>query len=544
MVLVVAGTASSWAQSFEDIRLEREARLAVFQNVKAYSSNASIGNAYEADDFLNLFSDTVANHVVDFPMFNNVEEAELVPIKKYMRMYRSLFKERTRGMSLHLNHMKYQRSGPHLEIRAFVTKTFKGTTPENEWRFEDPLFERNLEIVWRCTDYLDLLNHWENPMDSIGRKKRKPKLDFRIQEVRWHASQGQNHVMLVKEAGLEAVTCGEPEIVRGDFQGGAIYVSESPRWVIRDSTGANSDTEILAPYFSASDSPSTILEARSFQTNADKRPWSWSLSTGASGAALKWVDSDHAENIEARSPFGSSVMASIGWAIEQTHKRVIDLWLGAGASMQRHHLKAQNVYFEEPEIDPDNFTYLRQTNGTQWTESLSETMGTVSLGVRYLERFKLSEDGSMTYFGVSAGISHSVKTSTSFDNSSSVIRQGYYEGLYGITIDENGIYDFGSYSASGAEANTSWSSASAVPIHGICARKRDPLTPWMTWIEVGPSLHFRTGTPSEEGPFISNSQLHSAFHEANRYTFVNLDVQVGIRKRIGWNTIEPCPPQP
>jgi hypothetical protein len=121
-----------------------------------------------------------------------------------------------------------------------------------------------------------------------------------------------------------------------------------------------------------------------------------------------------------------------------------------------------------------------------------------------------------------------------------VIRQGFYEDLYGITIDENGIYDFGAYSASGSSANASWSSASCISIHPIYARKMKSTSPWITWLQVGPSLHIRSGLPSESGPFISNSQLRSAFLESNQFSFVNLDLRFGVRKRIGWKTIDPC----
>ena len=543
LLLACLGATPSFAQLLEDARLEREARLAVFLNVKAYSSNASVGNAYESDDFMGLFSDTTVAHVIDFPMFNNVSAAETVSVAKYVRMYQSLFKDRTRGMSLDLKHMTYSQAEGHLEIRSYVTKTFKGSTKENEWRFEDSVFERNLEMVWRCTNHGDLLDHWDNPMDSYGRKKATPKLDFRIHEVRWHRSQKDKWVMMVNEGGLQAVSCGETEILRSSVPGKAIYVSESPNWVVRDSIGARADTKTSSPVFSVNDSPSIILEARSLQAKADSRPWSWGL-TAAVRITSGNVDSEHVDDISTGSNVGAAFMASLGWAIVQNHEEILDVWIGAGASVQQHDLNAGSVYFEEQATDPDYFAYLRQTRAEGWNESLSETLGALSLGMRYLKRISIDPKGGMNYVGLSAGMTQFMQASTSFENSSTVIRQGYYEALFGITIDENGIYDFGTYNASGKSSSTSWSSASAFPIHAVFARKRNALTPWMTLIEVGPSFHSRIGKPSTEGPFVSNSQLRSAFLESNQFTFVNLDVRIGIRKRIGWNTIDPCDPQP
>ena len=544
LLLTVAGSTSSWAQSHEDIRLEREARLAVYKNVKEYSSNTTMINSNESDDFRGLFSDTAALHVVDLPMFNNARNGESLPVIEYIRLYQSLFNKKTRKMSLSLKNMTYFRSSTHLEIRAFVTKTFKGQTSLNQWRFDDPAFEQNLEMVWHCTNFQDLLNHWANPLDSYNRRKKKPTLEFRIQEIVWHTSQQEKWVMLVNEGGLQAETCGEVEIIRGLQPDLAIYVSESPIWVIRDSTGSKSDTKLEVPVFRPDDSPSTILEAQSFKDEAKTRPMSWSLGIGTSTGMLGQVNSNHAENITTRSPMGASLTASLGWTLLRTSDKIVDVWLGAAASTQRHQLSAERVYFAEADIDPDNFSYLRQTSGAEWDETLSETLGGLSLGLRYLKRIASDPSRPFAYFGMSSGATYAVHVSTSFDNSSTVVRQGYYEDLFGITIDENGIYDFGTFTASGEASNTSWSSAVAVPIHAVYARKRDALTPWMTWIQVGPSLHFRTGRPSEEGPFVSNSQLRSAFLESNRYSFVNLDFQFGIRKRIGWTTIDPCDPQP
>lgn len=544
LLLAMAGSTSSWAQSFEDIRLEREARLAVFQNVKVYSSNSGVLDSYELDPFMSLFSDNSAKHVIDFPMFNNKSAGEYLPVKDYIQLYQSLFTQGTRKMTLLLKHMTYRKNSDHLEIRAFVTKTFKGPTSVSQWSFDDPLFEQNLEMTWRCTNFQDLLDHWANPRDSNGRKKKKPKLEFKVHEISWHPSQQEKWVMLVNEGGLQAETCGEPEIIRGFQPDLAIYVSESPTWVIRDTTGSKSDTKLEVPVFGSGDSPSTILEAQSFKDEAKTRPLSWSLGVGVSTGMLGQLNSDHAENITTRSPMGASLTASLGWTLRRTSDKIVDVWLGAGASTQRHQLSAERVYFEESDIDPDNFSYLRQTSGAEWNETFSETLGSLSLGLRYLKRISSDPSQPIAYFGISSGVTYAMQASTSFDNSSTVVRQGYYEDLFGITIDENGIYDFGTFTASGESSNTSWSSAIAAPIHAVYAIKRDALTPWMTWFQVGPSLHSRTGTPSEEGPFVSNSQLRSAFLESNRYTFVNLDVQFGIRKRIGWNTIDPCDPQP
>ena len=142
LLLAVAGSTSSWAQSYEDIRLEREARLAVFKQVNRFSLLASVERS-KTGEFLSLFADSSTQHVVDFPMFNSVKTEESLPVEEYILRYQSLF-TKTRWIELDLKNMNYRRSAETLEIRAFVTKKFMGATFIHNWRFDDPLFERNL----------------------------------------------------------------------------------------------------------------------------------------------------------------------------------------------------------------------------------------------------------------------------------------------------------------------------------------------------------------------------------------------------------------
>ena len=536
LLLAVAGSTSSRAQSYEDIRLEREARLAVLMKIDDYRVASRLNKQKRRTRFQELFSDDGANHVVDLPMFNNVGRGASLSPNQYADLYDKCFNINNRRIHLNVDLLTYRQTPEHLEVRAYITKSFKGSTTGDQWEFEAPIFDRELEMIWLCQNHNDVLRFWRGDKEANNSE-----LEFRLKQVKWNDAQQGKYVSLVNENDLRAESCGELIVVPGKSSRLAIYVSDSPILVIRDSTGTWADTKIEAKEFDTADGPEEVLRATSFESTAERKPWSLSISAGPSKSTLGRLDSEYSKIHTVNSLFGAAIDAKIGFALVQSHDMIFEVYLGTELAAQQHRLTANQVFFEEPEVDPDNFAYVRQTYGSQWTESLSEKLGGATFGVRYLKRReKWSQKDIMRYLGFSIGINQSAISATSFANSASVIRQGFYEELYGITIDDNGIYDFGAYSASGSEANASWSSASSLSIHPIYARKRKSTSPWITWLQVGPSIHRRNGLPSESGPFISNSQLRSAFLESNQFSFVNLDLRFGVRKRIGWKTIDPC----
>lgn len=536
LLFTVAGSTSSWAQSYEDLRLEREARLVVLKQIYEYQLTSRLNKPEKRTRFLGLFADNNAKHIVDLPMFNNVGIESFLTPSQYADLYNDYFNSDNRRMTLTPKLLRYRHTPEYIEVRAYVTKSFKGSTTGNQWKFQDPVFDCELEMIWQCQNHTDVLRFWSGEKEFANSE-----LEFRLKQVKWSDAQRGKYVTLVNENDLHAESCGELIVVPGQSSGLAIYVSDSPVLVIRDSTGTLADTRIEAREFETIDSPKEVLGAKSFESTAQRKPWSLSISAGPSKSILGKLESGYSETHDVNLLFGASIDASIGFALAQSHDMIFEVCLGTEMSAQRHSLVANQVFFEEPEVDPDNFAYTRQTYGSQWTESLSEKLGGATLSLRYLKRRKKwSQNDIIRYLGCSIGINQSVISTTSFDNSASVIRQGFYEELYGITIDENGIYDFGAYSASGSEEDVSWSSAISFSIHPIYARKRKSTSPWITWLQIGPSIHLRNGLPSESGPFISNSQLRSAFLESNQFSFVNLDLRFGVRKRIGWETIDPC----
>ncbi len=92
-------------------------------------------------------------------------------------------------------------------------------------------------------------------------------------------------------------------------------------------------------------------------------------------------------------------------------------------------------------IDPDAMEYERLTDVTLGQESLTSNTIFVGLGSAYnLGNFFMKTTVNGTY------------TTSHFEANADIQQRGHYPSLYGITIDDPGIYDFGAYSTSSAAA--------------------------------------------------------------------------------------------
>ena len=92
-------------------------------------------------------------------------------------------------------------------------------------------------------------------------------------------------------------------------------------------------------------------------------------------------------------------------------------------------------------IDPDAMEYERLTDVILGRESLASNTIFVGLGSAYnVGNFFMKATVNGTY------------TKSRFEANADIQQRGHYPSLYGITIDDPGIYDFGAYSTSSAAA--------------------------------------------------------------------------------------------
>jgi hypothetical protein len=107
-------------------------------------------------------------------------------------------------------------------------------------------------------------------------------------------------------------------------------------------------------------------------------------------------------------------------------------------------------------IDPDGGNYLRTLLLENYTEQQLVEMQTVFGQLELRFKRKLT-DKLIVIVAPAIGMGQVTVNSATFANSADATYSGYYDDLFGITIAENGVYDFGDYSLSqtgNLESNT------------------------------------------------------------------------------------------
>jgi hypothetical protein len=128
----------------------------------------------------------------------------------------------------------------------------------------------------------------------------------------------------------------------------------------------------------------------------------------------------------------------------------LDIFLGVTYLNQRSDLTINQLTQSFDSSDPDGFNYSRVSTYTD----VKETLHFKSLGARFgcllppLWK-NLQFKGYFAFYP---------SPQFDFNNRTIAFHEGYYEDLFGITIDENQIYDYGLYSSGGNGSLSSLSS--------------------------------------------------------------------------------------
>ena len=535
-ILALIGASPLRAQDFEGSKLEREARWQVYKNIAELENNSSLSSGSMEDRFMNLF-DVDATHVVDFPMWNNVD-GETVAIETYVDTYLKLFK-RGRKFRFSLVSMDFNQQGESYEVVTTVRKVFVGATSQFDWRFENEEFHQDLTIVWKCDDVSALLDFWAKQKRLRSSRRRKPQLPFLIEEIRWAADHVNTYVALVDESKFEAEIECEGTSLPGPSENLAIYLNNNPTWVLRDGNGTFSDNRFEAAHFAIEDSIVEILSPRSLVQTGESMPWHFALFGGASQFTVGGMASEIHESSAVRSPMGWGIGGSLGYSPERfrRHSQLLDLYVSSDLALRSFSVEVENLQFSFSDIDPDNFSYDRLVSGQNWSEHVSERTLSLGIGGRYLKRFRGANSDQQWLVGGSVEACYSLVSMTQYSSETGVTYSGFYEDLFGITIDQNGIYDFGTFTVSGSGSNT-WDHAFSVPLKVVLGLKKNKLNPLTLLVSSGPAFHFRKGRAVAREEFLGADELTSLLHQSDLFRFATLDFQIGIRQRIGWKSIE------
>ena len=110
-----------------------------------------------------------------------------------------------------------------------------------------------------------------------------------------------------------------------------------------------------------------------------------------------------------------------------------------------------------------------------------------------------------------------------------VFHQGYYPELYGITIDETGIYDFGSHNGSGSGQHQ-WKGSGQINVSGVIGLQVNPA--WMVVGKVGGVRVTRRAGDDELGYMDGTNTLNAASQQLQSLSLNGMAFSIGLRKRI------------
>lgn len=113
--------------------------------------------------------------------------------------------------------------------------------------------------------------------------------------------------------------------------------------------------------------------------------------------------------------------------------------LGYRMDVFSHQISFDNYNYSYESIDSDGADYLRRINIVSLTEQ--QEIETSSIETSLLLNYKYKKFN----FLVGAGIGRLNVQKSNYSSIATINYSGYYEDLFGLLIEQNGVYDFGSY---------------------------------------------------------------------------------------------------
>ena len=207
-------------------------------------------------------------------------------------------------------------------------------------------------------------------------------------------------------------------------------LKEKKNIVFHDSNGRYDDQKVS----SSSVDKNYILKSPNV-TNAKPKLSIWGEADFMIAPTSNTV-ADASESLTCNALYGEDY--TLNFAFQKTLGGYLDMFVGAGLSNHRINLMSDEIYESSNTIDPDGFSYRRQATFSDLDEEITLNNRIVRFGVQTQDVLQFIPNIPLYVRGV---VSRSFQNEVKFKSSSQSLFEGYYEDLYGVTIDD--IYDFG-----------------------------------------------------------------------------------------------------
>ena len=150
--------------------------------------------------------------------------------------------------------------------------------------------------------------------------------------------------------------------------------------------------------------------------------------------------------------YGGDISLNIDDAINQSKKakrnKTTSLYIKAGVVIDAfdYTLSIPSLTYSYDDIDSDGGEYVRTVILTNYEETQKLDMQTVFAQLEARLNSKSKSKWLQGGFSIALGMGQVTVNSATYGSSSDAFFSGYYEDLYGLTIAENGVYNFGDFS--------------------------------------------------------------------------------------------------
>ena len=527
VLFFASGFALGQSHAEWEVRLEREAKYEAWKVIRRYQQNHGLDRSSSKSQFLRLFSEN-ATHVLDVPFYNQNNEDLNLPVREYMGMYERFFAEaQNNRVEVRPLYMNVKRGGAGLAIEVYCEKIFFGKIDVQGSDVVYPEAQHLLlTLVVKNGD--ELMEHWNSGASVRGRFASPPSLELKIESVQWHPVQDTYFLALIENIGKSELIfpCKEQSKV-AESEKWRLVKSETECWVVRDSNGTFIDGVMYANRYDREASQSEVLLPQQIPASSIK-PWNWQVGVGAmakSNGSLEDAIGNQASWALVRA---SGLYSAIGYSYQQSNRFIWDVNFGIGVSNAQFEYTAQQIAFDEASVDPDGFQYIRQTNASYWAESINEKVAFAELST--LGLWAVSRESTRKlWLGAQVGFSAELWSQVQTNSTAQVFHQGYYPSLYGITINETGIYDFGSHNGSGSGQHQ-WKGGGQINVSGVVGLQVSPA--WMIVGKVSGVRLTRRAGEDELGYMDGTNTLNAASQQLQSLTLNGMAFSIGLRKRL------------
>lgn len=534
VLLLVSGFVLGQSQAELQLRLEREAKYEAWRVIREYESYHEWGFV---NDFKLLFSHD-ATHIVDIPFFNQNKAPVTLPVRDYLRSFSSLAATNNYFfVEVHPLHMDVKREQDDLLIEVYCQKRFLGGLDVLGSELAYPEAQ-HLIFTIAVINSDEVIEYWSSGLETKDGYAVPPSLKLEIEKVSWHYHQEDFFLTLIqkdKNADFD-FPCQGQEILL-DSPNWFLLRSQSEKWVVTDSNGYFIDIEMSAERHNPDASRDSVLRPREIPDRAKKR-WVWEVGVGMVTSSDNFVEDELGNKGLWMLKQSSGLYSGFGYSVQQSDQRIWDVKFGIGISNDHFEFTAQQVAFEESSVDPDGFQYIRQTRASGWLELINEKA--IFAEFSTLGLWAISDESRPKFWlGVQGGYSVGMWSQVMTNSEAQIFHQGYYPTLYGITIDEAGIYDFGSHNGSGTGQHQ-WKGSGQINLSGLIGVQVHPA--WMVVGKIGGVRATRRAGDDELRYMDGTNTLNAASQQVQSLAINGMAFSIGLRKRItGQDKIElPC----